>query len=188
MPLSDHLTIALKEWHTVCRALASGRQTILLRKGGIYESSGEFVLQHRQFVFFPTFVHQKLEMLKDDAHGDFTPHASEPANVILDVAGEVTDIIELRDRAQMNGIDREHIWTPPLIDMRFSYRPENPLYLLIVRAHRLHEPVTMPNTVEYVGCKSWVTLARAIETRGATPALGDLAFETRRQSIRKAIA
>ena len=45
MPLSDHLTIALKEWHAVCRALASGRQTILLRKGGIYESSGEFVLQ-----------------------------------------------------------------------------------------------------------------------------------------------
>jgi hypothetical protein len=187
MSLSDSLTVALKEWHSVCRALGSGRQTILLRKGGIYESAGEFVLQHRQFVFFPTFVHQKLEMLKDDAHADFAPHTNEPANITLDVAGEVTDIIELTNRAQMDRLDREHIWTPPLIDMRFNYRPENPLYLLIVRAYRLHEPATMQNTVAYVGCKSWVTLARPIESRGATPALSDLAFETRRQSIRTAM-
>jgi len=42
----------------VCSALEAGRQIILLRKGGIYESAGEFEIEHRQFLFFPTFLHQ----------------------------------------------------------------------------------------------------------------------------------
>ena len=37
---------------------------------------------------------------------------------------------------QMDALDGEHIWTAPLIDMRFNYRPQNPLYLLLVRAFR----------------------------------------------------
>ena len=34
------LQVALKEWATVCHALETGRQTVLLRKGGIYEAAG----------------------------------------------------------------------------------------------------------------------------------------------------
>ena len=34
MALPDSLPVALKEWATVCRALETGRQMILLRKGG----------------------------------------------------------------------------------------------------------------------------------------------------------
>jgi len=55
----------------------------------------------------------------------------------------------------MNAIETEHIWTSPLIDMRFNYKPQNPLYLLLVRTYRLAKPVTVDNTPEYAGCKSW---------------------------------
>ena len=58
----------------------------------------------------------------------------EPAHVDLEIAAEVVEIIRLTNRAQMEALDPQHIWTPPLIDMRFNYRPQNPLYLLIVRA------------------------------------------------------
>ena len=63
----------------------------------------------------------------------------------------------------MDALDAEHIWTTPLIDMRFNYKPQNPLYLLLVRAYSLAKPVTVANTPAYAGCKSWVPLDEAID-------------------------
>jgi hypothetical protein len=126
-------------------------------------------------------------MLKAEAHDGFQPHSAEPGEITLSSLAEVTDIIELKDRRQMDALDGEHIWTPPLIDMRFNYRPDNPLYLLIVRAYRLGEPVTVDNTPAYAGCKSWVPLEQRIEISGATPAIDDASFDQRRRGIVKAI-
>lgn len=185
--LPASLSTGLKEWATVCAALSSGRQMILLRKGGIYESAGEFELEHPAFILFPTYLHQNLKMLKPEAHSGFEARSAEPAQVKLTSAGVVTDIIQLRSRSQMDAIDGEHIWTPPLIDMRFNYRPENPLYLLLVRAYRLRAEVTVENTPAYAGCKSWVPLDQAIETSGSMPVLDDAAYSARRRQILNAI-
>ena len=94
-----------------------------------------------------------------------------------------TDIARLRSRAQMDALDDEHVWTAPLIDMRFNYRPANPLYLLLVRAYRLAHPVTLENTPAYAGCKSWVPLDEPVETPGATPVMDDAAYDARRRRI-----
>ena len=177
------LQIALKEWATVCHALETGRQTVLLRKGGIYEAAGEFELENREFLLFPTYLHQNLKMLKPEAHGGFEPNSAEPARVKVSAAGVVTDIIQLESRAQVEAIDDEHVWTAPLIDMRFNYRPENPLYLLLVRAYRLRDPVTLDNTPAYAGCKSWVPLDQPVATGGALPVMDDLKYASRRAKI-----
>lgn len=181
------LSTGLKEWASVCTALSSGRQMILLRKGGIYEAAGEFELEHPAFVLFPTYLHQNLKMLKPEAHVGFEVRSTEPAQVKLSSAGIVTEIIQLRSRSQMDAIDGEHIWAPPLIDMRFNYRPENPLYLLLVRAYRLSAEVIVENTPAYAGCKSWVPLDKAIETRGSSAVLDDDAYSAQRQQILNAI-
>jgi hypothetical protein len=181
------LNVALKEWATVCRAMASGRQMILLRKGGIYEAAGEFELENRQFVFFPTYVHQDLKMLKPAEHAGFEKTAAEPSRVELAVAGEVTDIWPVASRAAMDALDEQHVWTKPLIDMRFNYKPANPLYLLLVRARRLAEPVWIENTPAYAGCKSWVPLDQAVDVARATAVWDDDAYESRRQAILKRI-
>src|SRR2546421_3711206 len=131
MSLPASLSIALKEWATVCRALETGRQILLLRKGGILESIGGFELENPQFLLFPTYLHQNLAMLKPEAHAGFEPVTAEPGQVRLSSAGVVTDIIRLRSRGDMDALAAEHVWTAPLIDMRFNYRPENPLYLLL---------------------------------------------------------
>ena len=182
------LNVALKEWASVCRALETGRQVVLLRKGGIYEAAGEFELEHRLFLLFPTYLHQNLKMLKPEAHAGFEPRSAEPAQVALSVAAEVTDIVQLASRAQMIELDAEHVWTEPLIDMRFSYRPENPLYLLLVRAYRLHTPVTVENTPAYAGCKSWVPLGQQIETGDALPVLDEARYDHRRRHILETVA
>jgi hypothetical protein len=182
--LPPELAVALKEWAIVCGTLESGQQIVLLRKGGIYESAGEFELENRQFLLFPTYLHQKLEMLKPKVHEGFQVRSTEPDRVTLSLAGEVTDILELKSREQMDELDDQHVWTGPLIDMRFNYRPENPLYLLLVRAYRLARPVTVENTPAYAGCKSWVPLEGPVSTAGAQPVLDDTTYQTRRQLIR----
>ena len=183
MSFPTSLRVGLKEWATVCHALETGRQMVLLRKGGISEAIGGFDVEHREFLLFPTYLHQNLEMLKADAHAGFEPHGAEPSQVKLSAAGVVTDIIPLRSRAQADAIDDEHVWTPPLIDMRFNYRPKNPLYLLLVRAYRLRQPVVIDNTPAYAGCKSWVPLDQSVPTADALPVLDDVGYELRRKGI-----
>jgi hypothetical protein len=182
-PLSANLKVALKEWATVCSALETGRQMILLRKGGIYEAAGEFQLEHRQFVLFPTHLHQNVAMLKQSEHAAIVPHTAEPSHIRLSAMGVVTDIVPMSKRSTMDLLDDEHIWTKPLIEMRFTYRPENPLYLLLVRAYVLAEPVTIENTPAYAGCKSWVPLETAIDAGDARAVLDDAAYAKRRTGI-----
>src|SRR5258708_6249199 len=99
MAWPSSLQIALKEWATVCAAFETGRQMLLLRKGGIYESGGAFELENREFLLFPTYLHQNLNMLKPEAHGTFEPKTAEPEQIRLSAAGVVTDIIQLANRA-----------------------------------------------------------------------------------------
>ena len=58
---------ALKDWAVICRALAEGRQALVLRKGGIAEHSGDFTLEHDRFWLFPTYVHQQRAGIRPEA-------------------------------------------------------------------------------------------------------------------------
>ena len=177
------LSVGLKEWASVCSALESGRQILLLRKGGIYEAAGEFEVENREFLLFPTYLHQNVQMLKPEARQGLAARTTEPEQIRISAAGVVTDIIQLTSRAQMDAIEDQHIWTAPLIDMRFNYKPQNPLYLLLVRAYQLHEPETLANTPAYAGCKSWVPLEQPIATGNAQAVLDDLKYEVTRKGI-----
>jgi hypothetical protein len=183
MAWPNELQIALKEWAVVCSALGDGRQIILLRKGGIYESAGEFEIEHRQFLLFPTYLHQNAEMLKDNEGGGLKIVTAEPQKIQISLAAEITDIIPMKDRPTMDRLDDRHIWSSKLIDMRFNYRPENPLYLLLVRALRLADAITIQNTPAYAGCKSWVPLETSIDVRNSRPILTDAAYSIAREAI-----
>jgi len=176
------LDIALKEWATVIRALESGRQILLLRKGGILEqsSASRFEMKHPAFLFFPTYLHQSRGELKPEIQ--FEPAATEPDQVRITAAGVVSDIIKVESRSQIDRLDNEHIWTSSLIEMRFNYKAHNPLYLVLVRAYRLHDPVMLANTPAYAGCKSWVPLEQPIATGGSMPVLDDVKYEHRRHT------
>ena len=63
----DTLSVAFKEWAVICRALAEGRQALILRKGGIAEAGGQFAPEHNRFWLYPTFVHQQQGGIKPEA-------------------------------------------------------------------------------------------------------------------------
>jgi hypothetical protein len=189
MALPTELAVALKEWAIVCDALAAGRQLLLLRKGGIHEDAGagRFVVEHERFLLFPTYLHQKRDSLKPAALAGFEPRAAEPQTIALAAVCAVTDVIKLRSRSQVDAVDAEHVWAPPLVDMRFDYKPHNPLFMVLVRAYRLAAPASVANTPVYAGCKSWVPLEQPVRTAGAVPVLDDAAYEARRRGILAAI-
>lgn len=183
MSCAQALSVALKEWAAVCHALETGRQIMLLRKGGIHEAAGEFELDHQEFLLFPTYVHQKLEMIKPADRAGLELRNSEPAEIKISAFASVTDIIQIKSRAQIDSLDGQHIWLAPLLDMRWNYRPENPLYILLTRVYRLVHTATIPNTLAYAGCKSWVPLEQTILTTGCRPVIDDREFERRRDDI-----
>jgi hypothetical protein len=174
---SATLSAALKEWDLVISALLEGRQTVLLRKGGILESENQFELEYPAFLFYPTFVHQDLRMVKPAFRGGVVQTAAEPEVVSLRGYGTAARIFEVPSRRQLEALDDLHLWDAPLLDMRFNYRPEKPLYLVVVRAFALPAPMTVPNTLEYAGCKSWVPLKEAVDVRGAAPVLASTALD-----------
>lgn len=166
-------TVALKEWAVVCEALELGKQIVLLRKGGISESSGKFELEHSNFVFFPTYLHQNPSMLKSPWDQKCPSVVAEPDKVSIRIAGEVTDILEVNLPQWLAPLDPLHIWTDKFIDQKYNYRPDNPLYLLLVRIYKLKNPLVVDNTLEYAGCKSWVHLKNPVDVSSATPVLED---------------
>ncbi len=62
------MPIAFKEWAVTVRALAEGEQLVTLRKGGIREENKHFELEHEQFFLYPTFDHQRNDLVRESHH------------------------------------------------------------------------------------------------------------------------
>src|SRR3978361_2452956 len=62
------MPIALKEWAVTVRALAEGEQLLTLRKGGIREENKHFELEHERFFLYPTFDHQRNDLVRESHH------------------------------------------------------------------------------------------------------------------------
>ena len=56
--------LALKEWSAVVHALLDGRQTVLLRKGGIHEK--RFAVTASRFLLFPTVAHSHADRVRPE--------------------------------------------------------------------------------------------------------------------------
>src|SRR5215213_9302715 len=96
------LSMALKEWDLLISAMLSGRQAILLRKGGILEAENQFELDHSRFLFYPTFVHQDPRMVKEQRRGEIRKMAAEPERIEIRGYGEVAAIFEVPGREAMD--------------------------------------------------------------------------------------
>ena len=173
------LDIALKEWAVVCDLLVEGRLAVLLRKGGILEAGGPgmFELEHPRFALFPSWAHQRPLMIKESVR-DRVQVLQEPEQITVLGIGEAARIWAVSDRGWFDALDDLHCWTPAQVDMRFNYKPQNPLYLIAVRVRRLAEPRTVVNDPAYAGCRSWVPLLKEdrVDDAGAIPVLDDETF------------
>ncbi|TRW84949.1 DUF1802 family protein [Mycolicibacterium sp. 018/SC-01/001] len=150
---------ALKEWSAAVHALLDGRQTVLLRKGGIHEK--RFAVAAPRFLLFPTVAHSHLERVRPEHRDLLGPAATDSTDdqIVVRAGARVIDAIEVAQPENIDDIAAEHIWTSASVrEDRLDFRPKRRLTVLVVSAAPLVEPVTLERVPDYRGCTSWVSL------------------------------
>ncbi|MFC4305161.1 DUF1802 family protein [Cohnella boryungensis] len=183
-------TIALREWAVAVKALESGRQIIVLRKGGIAEETREFKLESPRFYLFPSFEHQRPELVLPEASETVRLTEAEaaelPGQIRVDSFAEVVEDIEVTDAETLSRLEGLHIWTEDYAEERLKWKKTKPLHVLVLRVYRLDSPQTLPMRDSYAGCKSWIQLEDIVASP-RTPVMSDEQFEQQWQEVRKRI-
>ena len=197
------MPVAFKEWALTVRALAEGEQLLTLRKGGIREEDRRFEVEHDQFFLYPTFDHQRNNLVRRSHHpelrrgleegvwgdGEPSPKAliqdggiPQPDRVRIRAWAEVYEHYEVEDPRIVDGLTPFHVWTPDYAFKRLRWKPRHPLHVLVLRVYRIPRPVTVKVRAEYAGCRSWIEIDRDLPFEG-TPVIADEEFERAAQEI-----
>jgi hypothetical protein len=177
---------ALKEWSAVVHALLDGRQSVLLRKGGIGEK--RFEVAARQFMLFPTVAHSHAERVRPEFRDFFAAAAADSADdrVVLRAAAKVVAALAVNRPDNIEAIEDLHIWTAESVRReRLDFRPKHRLAVLVVQALPLVEPVELDRTPEYAGCTSWVQLP--VQASLGTPVHDEAALRRVAARVRDAV-
>src|SRR5947207_2782421 len=183
MTQPEGLRHAYKEWAAICLALAQGKQSLLIRKGGVAEPDGDFTVEHMRFWLLPTYVHQQEEGgLQPDAQPLLAEAlaARPPAGLLrLTHFAEVLGAYHIRALTPALLLAHLHLWSRATVEKRFHYRTPG-LFVLPVRVWKAAEAVELPESDYYRGCRTWVELERALPTAGATQVLAEAAIDDQR--------
>ena len=173
--------MAFKEWALVCAELGSGRQSIILRKGGIAEGREGFRFQHEDFLLFPTLFHEQLSKLK--LPGDTPLPSLQAGEHTLKFRLRVEWTRDLTDWEQIRRLDRFHVWREEVIRERFEYDDKRGVSLAFVRAYQLAEPLVFADAPKYGGCRSWVQVPDAPQEAAPMPLLEERLHRQREAEI-----
>ena len=182
--------IALKEWAVAVRALDAGKQILILRKGGIREEGKEFRVRSPHFFLYPTYEHQRADLLKEAFHPDLHATLAEgiaEATVTLSHWAQVYDVIEVSDQSQVDAFLPYHIWTTDYAQKRLHWKPRKPLLVMLLRVYRIARPKSIPVLPAYTGCTSWVELDQNVPLGTLEPVLPDEAFQRHVSEARRAL-
>lgn len=152
-------TPALKEWSAAVHALLDGRQTVLLRKGGIHEK--RFAVAAPEFILFPTIAHSHAERVRPE-HRDLLQAAGQDSTddvVIIRAGAKVVAAVEVNRTESIDELADLHIWSADSIRAdRIDFRPRHRLTVMVVQVAPLRTPIRLARTPEFAGCKSWLDL------------------------------
>ena len=180
---------ALKEWAVTIDALARGDQVLVVRKGGIGEK--RFELPHPRFFLFPTYAHQRPELVKAEHRARLAAsldRREEPDRLPLAVWAEIAASYAIEDQRGLDAVDDLHILTPDYAAERLRWRRKHPLWAVVLRVWTLEDPPVLEVTAEHGGCVSWVDLPEGMEPGAMTPALSDEGFAAAAARVESALA
>ncbi|MBW4650156.1 MAG: DUF1802 family protein [Kastovskya adunca ATA6-11-RM4] len=182
-------THALKEWALAIEALERGKTIMLIRKGGIREVGNRFQVAHNQVLLYPTYEHQKSDLLKVEYALTAPPVSPgwHPETVPISSWAEITDILPVSDQSVVQRLLPHHIWNEKFVSDRLHWKPNQPLFVLLLRAYLLPQAEVIPYRQDYGGCRSWIDLVDPISLEGITPVLHESDYNQRVSEIRKLI-
>ena len=190
MAIPSTSSLALKEWAVAVKALARGEQILILRKGGIDRSDKEFRVVHREFLLYPTYEHQRAELIKPSSISDLVETLEgheDPESIEFSNWCRVTEKFEISESEMLDSVTPFHIWTSDYADKRLRWRPKQPLTVALLRVYELEKPASLNVLAEYGGCKSWVDLAEEVRLGEMKPVLSDDSYEELTRQIHRAL-
>jgi len=184
-PRPDSCAVAFKEWAGVCDALIQGRQSLIVRKGGICEGAGPgtFVPEHSEFWLYPTWVHQAERGLRSSGRTGPPAHPVDPGVVPILALVRVGPIGYVDSEDTLAELEEFHIFTAATIVKRFHYRQPG-LWVLGARVWRHDTGFAVATTPEHAGCKTWVNLDLPLPTTALSPVLDDARWTAFCRSLR----
>ena len=148
-------SIGFKEWALVCAALGEGRQSVIIRKGGIAEGRDGFAFKHREFFLFPTFFHEQLSQVRLARP---TLPEPRPDEVEIRYFARVEEARLLTRWEDARALAPLHILAESVVRERFEYDETPGVHVAFVEIFRLAPVWRFPDAKEYGGCRSWVQL------------------------------
>lgn len=154
-------SVGFKEWQVVCEALASGRQTILLRKGGIHEGRQGFSFAHESFFLFPTRFHAITEQVREGVV-TVMPEWQPGETIRITHHAEALWAVTMTSWEEVAALAAHHIYSESTVRDRFDWEGKGmasgSIHVALVRVRELATPWEFPYEARYGGCRSWVTL------------------------------
>ena len=197
------MPIAFKEWAVTVRALAEGEQLVTLRKGGIREPDKHFALEHDRFFLYPTFDHQRGDLVRESHQPELRraleegvwadgepPRPRADAGRRDPAARPRADPRLGRGRRLLDG-DRPPRGRRAVAVLRVDAGlrreapgVEAPAPAARAAAAHLPHPAAGHGQVrdDYGGCRSWLEITRDLPFEG-TPVLSDEEFERASEEI-----
>ena len=161
LPASSHTATAFKEWQVVCDALANGRQSVLLRKGGIHEGRAGFSFAHEEFFLFPTRFHAKPGQIREGII-EVLPEWQPGDKVTITHHVRALRAVTLTDWQQVASLARWHIYSEETVRERFDWSGKGmnagSIHVAVVEVHQLATPWEIPYETGFGGCRSWLQL------------------------------
>ena len=181
-------SIGFKDWGLICAALGAGKQSLILRKGGIAEGRDGFRFKHQAFYLFPTQYHQQAACVRPEAAAALGP-VKPPTQGVVEIRYlfALEWAVWIDDWAVVARLEPFHIWREGVVRERFEYDDQRGLQCAFGRVHRLEPAWTFLDRPSYGGCRSWVTLPEFPSDTRCTPVLADARHEAVASEVRAAL-
>lgn len=183
---------ALKEWNTTIEALSKGQIIAVWRKGGIDDepgirkSSESFTVEQKQFILFPTFTHQNYEKIKKEFwflfDGNKGPNKDN--QIKIKYWAELGEELSVDSPEQLLAVSNELVNSNEYLMSSWDLYPNHKGKLLLLRVYILSNPILIPNSPEYAGCKSWIELKIDVPRVGSKAVLSFKDFSRKSRFIK----
>jgi hypothetical protein len=173
-------SVGFKEWALVCAALGEGRQSVIVRKGGIAEGRDGFQFRHREFFLFPTFFHEQLGRTR--LTNAVLPEQL-PNEIEIRFFARVEEVRTIADWETARALAPLHILQESVVRERFDYDEAPGVQVAFVRVFRLEPVWRFPDAARYGGCRSWVELPEPRAGLQLCPVLDEAVHARRREEF-----
>src|SRR4030095_6185713 len=127
-------SFGFKEWALVCEALGSGRQSVIIRKGGLAEGRDGFAFRHREFFLFPTYFHEQLDRVRVP---DGVLPEPRPNEIEIHYFARVNEARVVTNWEEVRALESQHILREEVVRERFEYDGAPGVHVALVEVFRL---------------------------------------------------